>query len=95
MELKREAMNSAKLKMHFEDNPQELKLLRHGASKKLIRPVPHLRDIPDYLIPDALKTKSNVREESGKRDGDENSGEKKRRRVLDPLQVGKKEENKI
>ena len=32
MELRREALNSSKLKMHFEDNPQELRMLQHGAS---------------------------------------------------------------
>ena len=40
MELRREALNSNKLKMHFEDNPQELQLLKHAASKKLLRVQP-------------------------------------------------------
>lgn len=64
MELRREALNSAKLKMHFEDNPQELKMLQHAVSKRLIRPQAHLKDIPDYLIPDALKPKVTVKETS-------------------------------
>ena len=87
MELRKEALNSNKLKMHFEDNPHELKLLQHGASKRLIKPMPHLKDIPDYLIPDALKPKTNT--ESLKRDQEsgENGGEWKKKRVMDPLHV--------
>ena len=53
MELRREALNSAKLKM-----------LQHAVSKRLIRPQAHLKDIPDYLIPDALKPKVTVKETS-------------------------------
>ena len=67
MELRREALNSAKLKMHFEDNPQELKMLQHGAATKLIRPQPHLKDIPDYLIPDVLKPKVTVKDTTNSR----------------------------
>ena len=87
MELRKEALNSNKLKMHFEDNPHERKLLQHGASKRLIKPMPHLKDIPDYLIPDALRPKTNL--ESLKRDheNEENSGDWRKKRVMDPLHV--------
>lgn len=83
MELRKEMLNSNKLKMHFEDNPQELKVLQHAAAKKVIKPIAYLKDIPDYLIPDALKTKVNVKDESRK----ENKGEWKKRKIDDPLRV--------
>lgn len=96
MELRREALNSAKLKMHFEDNPQELKMLQHGASKKLIRPQPHLKDIPDYLIPDVLKPKVTVKDTTNsRREQEQNKSitcrkmkdDYKRKKVDDPLHV--------
>lgn len=67
MELRREALNSDKLKMHFEDNPQELKMLQHAVSKRIIRPQAHLKDIPDYLIPEVLKPKVTVKDSSRSR----------------------------
>ena len=90
MELRREALNSNKLKMHFEDNPQELQLLKHAASKKLLRVQPHLKDIPEYLVPEALKPKVTIREESGKRSRSNSvsGNEWKRKKVDDPLHVG-------
>ena len=89
MELRREALNSSKLKMHFEDNPQELQLLKHATSKKLLRVQPHLKDIPEYLVPEALKPKVTIREESGKREcSGAQGGEWKRKKVDDPLHVG-------
>lgn len=90
MELRREALNSNKLKMHFEDNPQELQLLKHAASKKLLRVQPHLKDIPEYLVPEALKPKVTIREESGKRSHSNSvsGNEWKRKKVDDPLHVG-------
>ena len=88
MELRREALNSSKLKMHFEDNPQELQLLKHAASKKLLRVQPHLKDIPEYLVPEALKPKVTIREESNKRErSGSQGGEWKRKKVDDPLHV--------
>ncbi|XP_012696133.1 probable ATP-dependent RNA helicase DDX56 [Clupea harengus] len=54
-EIKQELLNSEKLKTYFEDNPRDLHLLRHD---KDIHPAvikPHLRNVPDYLIPPTLK----------------------------------------
>ena len=83
MELRKEILNSNKLKLHFEDNPQELRVLQHAAAKKLIKPVAYLKDIPDYLVPDALKAKVSVKDETRK----EQKGEWKRRKIDDPLRV--------
>lgn len=88
LELRREALNSEKLRMHFEDNPAELQLLRHAAAKQLIQPQPHLKDIPDYLIPEALKPQVEVREEAKRPRSGSFGKEGKRQRAADPLQVG-------
>ncbi|XP_063067713.1 probable ATP-dependent RNA helicase DDX56 [Engraulis encrasicolus] len=58
-EIKQELLNSEKLKTYFEDNPKDLHLLRHD---KDIHPAvikPHLKNVPDYLIPPALKGLAN------------------------------------
>ncbi|CBK24172.2 uncharacterized protein [Blastocystis hominis] len=95
MQLRKEALNSSKLKMHFEDNPHELELLQHGLSKQLVRPIAYLRDIPDYLIPDALKPKSNPEEAKRGHEEDEKNKEWKRKRVADPLHVAIKGRNNL
>ncbi len=54
-EIKMEMLNSEKLKVHFEDNPRELQLLKHD---KVLRPShvqPHLKHVPDYLLPPHLR----------------------------------------
>ena len=54
-EIKGQIFNSEKLKSYFEDNPHDLKVLRHD---KLLAPTdqqPHMKNVPDYLVPDALK----------------------------------------
>ncbi|XP_014824532.1 PREDICTED: probable ATP-dependent RNA helicase DDX56 [Poecilia mexicana] len=54
-EIKQELLNSEKLKTYFEDNPRDLQLLRHD---KDIHPAvikPHMKNIPDYLIPETLR----------------------------------------
>lgn len=55
MEIKGQILNSSKLKSYFEENPKDLKVLRHD---KILVPTdqkPHMKNIPDYLVPDALK----------------------------------------
>lgn len=57
-ELKIEMLNSDKLKAHFEDNPKELRLLKHD---KVLRPksvMKHLKGIPQYLMPKHIQTVS-------------------------------------
>jgi len=54
-EIKGEIFNSSKLKTYFEDNPTDLKVLRHD---KILAPTeqrPHMKNVPDYLVPDSLK----------------------------------------
>ena len=61
-ELRRELLASVALKAHFEDNPRDIELLKHdklasrGASSMLHRAeAVHLRDVPSYLLPPALR----------------------------------------
>ncbi|MCI4388084.1 hypothetical protein PGIGA_G00081390 [Pangasianodon gigas] len=54
-EIKQELLNSEKLKMYFEDNPRDLQLLRHDKDLHPAIIKPHLRNVPDYLIPSAMK----------------------------------------
>ncbi|KAF9892580.1 ATP-dependent DNA/RNA helicase [Aspergillus nanangensis] len=50
-EIRQELIKSEKLKRHFEDNPDELRQLRHDDEIRSARVQPHLKHIPDYLMP--------------------------------------------
>ena len=50
-ELKQELLKSEKLKRHFEENPEDLQHLRHDGEFRVARIQPHLRHVPDYLMP--------------------------------------------
>ncbi|ORY69793.1 ATP-dependent RNA helicase dbp9 [Pseudomassariella vexata] len=51
-ELRQELLKSEKLKRHFEENPAELShLVRHDGELRAARTQPHLRHVPDYLLP--------------------------------------------
>ncbi|KAL8920319.1 MAG: hypothetical protein Q9172_004551 [Xanthocarpia lactea] len=50
-ELRLELLKSEKLKRHFEENPQDLQHLRHDGELRAARLQPHLKHIPDYLMP--------------------------------------------
>ncbi|XP_077478619.1 putative ATP-dependent RNA helicase DDX56 [Stigmatopora argus] len=54
-EIKQELLNSEKLKTYFEDNPRDLQLLRHDQDLHPAVIKPHLRNVPDYLVPKVLK----------------------------------------
>lgn len=56
-EIKREILNSEKLKSYFAANPNDLKVLRHD--KSILHPIrqkDHLKHVPDYLIPASMKS---------------------------------------
>ena len=64
-ELRQEILNSDKLKRHFEENPAELAHLRHDREIRAgIRTQAHLRNVPEYLLPQGGK-KSLSAEEIG------------------------------
>ena len=52
-ELRHELLTSDRLKRHFEENPADLRHLRHDADLRPARVQPHLRHVPDYLLPKA------------------------------------------
>lgn len=49
IDIKREILNSEKLKTHFEENPNEMKLLKHDESLMPQKVDKSLRYLPDYL----------------------------------------------
>jgi ATP-dependent RNA helicase DDX56/DBP9 len=56
-ELRRELLHSDKLQTYFHENPDDLKILRHD--KAILHPIrhqDHLKFVPDYLIPQSMKT---------------------------------------
>jgi len=92
--LKQEILNSEKLKSHFEDNPDDLKILRHDkAVLHPMRKIAHLKHIPSYLIPQGLVrggtdpslSKKKKRKRGGVRRSRGVDGQK-RRKDNDPLQ---------
>ncbi|XP_033926451.1 probable ATP-dependent RNA helicase DDX56 [Melopsittacus undulatus] len=54
-EIKDELLNSEKLKVYFEDNPRDLHVLRHDRPLHPAVVQPHLRNVPDYLVPHSLR----------------------------------------
>ena len=50
-ELRQELLKSEKLERHFEENPEELHHLRHDGELRAARIQPHLRHVPEYLMP--------------------------------------------
>ncbi|KAI3362502.1 hypothetical protein L3Q82_012787, partial [Scortum barcoo] len=54
-EIKQELLNSEKLKTYFEDNPRDLQLLRHDKDLHPAVVKPHLRNVPEYLVPETLR----------------------------------------
>ena len=51
-EIKRELLHSKKLQAHFEQNPDDLELLRHDKPLHLTKKQPHLAHVPTYLKPE-------------------------------------------
>uniref|UniRef100_A0A672ZPV3 RNA helicase n=1 Tax=Sphaeramia orbicularis TaxID=375764 RepID=A0A672ZPV3_9TELE len=54
-EIKQELLNSEKLKTYFEDNPRDLQLLRHDKDLHPAVIKPHMKNVPDYLVPETLR----------------------------------------
>ena len=52
-ELRRELLQSDKLKQHFEDNPHDLNRLRHDGEIRAVRVQQHLKHVPEYLMPES------------------------------------------
>jgi ATP-dependent RNA helicase DDX56/DBP9 len=96
-ELKRELLNSEKLREYFALNPGDLKTLRHDK-----RAVPsqkqdtlHLAHVPDYLVPTSLRAATGAdaryapgasRKRRRKADATSGSSDPRRNKAGDPLQ---------
>jgi len=50
-EIRQELLKSEKLKRHFEENPDDLRHLRHDVELRAARVQPHLKHVPEYLLP--------------------------------------------
>lgn len=50
-ELRQELIKSEKLKRHFEENPGDLKHLRHDGELRPARVQNHMKHVPEYLLP--------------------------------------------
>ncbi|CAK9440132.1 uncharacterized protein LODBEIA_P42320 [Lodderomyces beijingensis] len=55
-ELKNELINSEKLKRFFQENPQDLASLRHDKELHPTRIQPHLKRLPQYLLPESARS---------------------------------------
>ncbi|XP_043247906.1 probable ATP-dependent RNA helicase DDX56 isoform X2 [Colletes gigas] len=54
-EIKQEVLTCEKLKSYFEDNPRDLQSLRQDKALHTVKLQPHLKDVPEYIIPPTLK----------------------------------------
>eukprot|EP00536_Pseudo-nitzschia_multiseries_P008182 jgi/Psemu1/319321/estExt_fgenesh1_pm.C_2030018 len=81
-ELRAEILNSERLQAHFEDNPNDLQLLRHDRLATHVSKVQeHLKHVPKYLLPRGMQ----VADLNRKRKRKKNKA-KQRRGAKDPLQ---------
>merc|ERR1739842_289928 len=65
-EIKQEILNSTKLKSYFEDNPRDQQLLRHDKALHVVKHQEHLKNVPEYIVPETLKKMSGMSKRRGK-----------------------------
>ncbi|XP_055886171.1 probable ATP-dependent RNA helicase DDX56 [Biomphalaria glabrata] len=53
-DIRQEIFNSNKLKSYFDDNPQDLRILRHDKPLHSVKTTKELKHVPEYIVPDAL-----------------------------------------
>lgn len=93
-EIKQEILNSAKLKSFFEDNPRDRQLLRHDKALHTVKHQEHLKNVPEYIVPETLRkmtgmTKKRGKGKKGKGGGKTTETQKKfNKRKADPLDLG-------
>ncbi|XP_065156596.1 LOW QUALITY PROTEIN: probable ATP-dependent RNA helicase DDX56 [Atheta coriaria] len=66
-EIKTEIFNCSKLKTYFNDNPNDLTVLRHDKALHTVRLQQHLTDVPEYIIPPTLKNLAGITTRKNKR----------------------------
>ncbi|KAK2587717.1 hypothetical protein KPH14_003830 [Odynerus spinipes] len=69
-EIKQEIINCEKLKSYFEDNPKDLQSLRQDKALHTVKLQPHLKDVPEYIVPPTLKRLMGVGKRKRKFDRD-------------------------
>ncbi|KAI9506659.1 ATP-dependent DNA/RNA helicase [Coemansia spiralis] len=98
-EIKQEILNSERLKSHFEDKPKDLHFLRHDKALRPEQVRPHMKHIPQYLVPkiagiaqaDGIATTPNVGFVPFNKVTKRRKFHKKPRKGTDPLKsLGKK-----
>ena len=93
-EIKMELLNSEKLKSYFEDNPRDKELLRHDKALHTVKHQVHLKNVPEYIVPETLKRitgiKSNKRRRNKRAGGGKITDTQKKfmKRSADPLHLG-------
>ncbi|KAM4039325.1 putative ATP-dependent RNA helicase DDX56 isoform 2-T2 [Anomaloglossus baeobatrachus] len=92
-EIKEELLNSEKLKTYFDDNPRDFNLLRHDKPLHPAIVKPHLKNVPEYLIPPSLRSVAhpvlNKRKKRRVHPGPSKAPPKKMRKTQNPLRTFK------
>merc|ERR1712098_285599 len=100
-EIKQELLNSNKLKAYFEDNPHDKQILRHDKSLHTVKQQEHLKNVPEYIIPQTLRSMAGMsgggrkkpNNQGGKSKGKPQTSEAQKKfnkRKADPLDFGVK-----
>jgi len=89
-EIKTEMLNSAKLQSYFEDNPRDKQMLRHDKSLHTVKRQEHLKNVPEYIIPETLRTMAGMKSKTKKvKHNKPSPGQRKfNKRKADPLDFG-------
>jgi len=96
-EIKMEILNSQKLKSYFEDNPRDKQLLRHDKALHTVKQQQHLKNVPEYIVPETLKKMTGMSKRRGKGKKGKGGGggqkvtetqKKFNKRKADPLDLG-------
>lgn len=53
---------------YFEDNPNDLQVLRHDKALHTVRIQQHLADVPEYIVPPTLKNLTGITKRKRKRE---------------------------
>jgi len=94
-EIKMEILNSQKLKSYFEDNPRDKQLLRHDKALHTVKQQQHLKNVPEYIVPETLKKMTGMSKRKGRGKKGKGGGQKVtetqkkfNKRKADPLDLG-------
>lgn len=74
-EIRAEMINSDKLKAHFSDNPKDAQVLRHDKALHTVKHKPHMKNVPDYIVPKSLKNLTSTKK-GGRKTGKKNHNNK-------------------